>query len=123
MQFSLYVFKHMDPIVLQQPSSLAISLTAIYHRCVYLSDYQKREERTKSVSKGETVAKGSANRGNAFFRVLMVRDYCRRYSPAKKYKLNPAVTATEIWDHIVSIYHTSLRRMYPHPVPCRVYQS
>lgn len=52
-------------------------------------------------------------------RVLAVRDNCRRYSLAKEYKLNPAATAAKIWDHIVSIYHSSLLRRILHlPAVC-----
>ena len=56
-----------------------------------------------------------------------VRDNSRRYSAVEKYKLNPAATAIEIWNHIVSIYHSRLLRrvLEPHSAPpsCGVCQT
>lgn len=48
-----------------------------------------------------------------------VRDNSQRYSVARKYKLNPAATAIEIWNHIVSIYHSYPSSTRPRTSPNR----
>ena len=59
-------------------------------------------------------------KGRESFGVEEVRDNSQRYSVARKYKLNPAATAIEIWNHIVSIYHSypsSTRPRTSHALP------
>lgn len=61
--------------------------------------------------------------GSVFRGVQEVRDNSQRYSMAKKYKLNPAATAIEIWKHIVSIYHSRFLRRVLKPYFATFLQS
>ena len=72
----------------------------------------------RRASKGESWQTETEHQGSVLLFVGCkheVRDNSRRYSAVEKYKLNPAATAIEIWNHIVSIYHSRLLRRVLEP--------
>lgn len=95
----------------------------IYHLAVLLIRLwrvEKEEHRRESLGRQRQSIRGAFSSWGAS---TEVRDNSRRYSAVEKYKLNPAATAIEIWNHIVSIYHSRLLRrvLEPHTTFCATF--
>lgn len=118
----IHSFNNVDVSITLFPMSPLIiyHLTGITHRAVIARERERREGKFRVGFRGEKTRE-DFSRGVRWREE--VRDNSQRYSVARKYKLNPAATAIEIWNHIVSIYHSErilLRRVLePLTLPAR----